>query len=85
MTTGLDTFTAWLDTLPPVEQARVLADVLDRRNAPTLSARRVAAIHTATRTSTRADVARELGVSVPMVVRAIGTHNRNTSPEGATP
>lgn len=71
---ALDEVLAHLDTLEPMQRARWLGAMLDRRNAPRLRAERVALIYEATRQWSYDTVAAELGVSWSAVRNAVTAH-----------
>jgi hypothetical protein len=75
--TSIEELTAWLDALAPLRRAKFLAVITDGRNVPTLVALRRAAIYEATRHTSRAAVAAELGVSPQAVGKAITDHLRH--------
>lgn len=71
---ALDEVLAFLGTLEPMQRARWLGAVLDRRNAPRLRAERVAVIYEATRQWAYDTVAADLGVSWSAVRNAVKAH-----------
>jgi hypothetical protein len=72
--TTLDDLIAWLGTLPPVSRTKFLSVITDGRNVPILVALRRAAIYEATRHTSRAEVAEELGVSRQAIGKAVTEH-----------
>jgi DNA-binding XRE family transcriptional regulator len=72
--TTLAELTDWLGALPPVERAKVAAVLVDARTVVAVAEIRRAAIHEATRHTSRAEVAAELGVSRQAIGKAITEH-----------
>jgi hypothetical protein len=85
--TALDDVLAWLRALTPVERARVLAVVLDTRNAAVLRGVRYAAILEALDApgATRPAVAAELGVTPDMMNKLVTTARKHAREVAAAP
>jgi len=79
MTEARDALIAWLgDVDDPIARARIGAMLVDQDTIAAVGTVRRAAVYQATRTTPRAAVADELGVSVSAVAKAILEHNAAT-------
>jgi DNA-directed RNA polymerase specialized sigma24 family protein len=72
-----DELVAWLESLPPLDQARVASLLVDTENIRRVGRIRRAAIYELTRSMTYAEVAAALGMSVSAVNNAVTAHRRD--------
>jgi hypothetical protein len=71
-----DELDAWLDTIPPIPRARLLAVLVDATTGPRLAVKRRAAVAEAASGGygTAAEVAAELGMSVNRLYKTRSAH-----------